>query len=97
MNVPRKNAVHPSQGLFETKTERTAAYAADTAIISKFDAFIVVATRNENNKMHTATTTSCTVDVDWGPNTTSGTTRKTPVMSVVIKRPRKLEREAEFW
>lgn len=97
MNVARKNVVHPSQDLLETKTESTAAYAADTVIISKFDAFIIVATRNENNKMHTAITTSWAVDVDWGPNAASGTTRNTPVMSVVITRPRKLERGAEFW
>ncbi|KAI7777647.1 TPR-like protein [Diaporthe eres] len=64
-------------------------WAATTAIISKFDAFIIVATRNENTNMHKATTTNCPVEVDAGLNTTNGTTRKRPVMIVVIRRPRR--------
>lgn len=47
--------------------------------------------------MHTATTTTCTVGIDAGLKITNGTTRKRPVTTVVIRRPRMLEMVAELW
>lgn len=81
----------------ETKTTRTAAYAAEAAMVSWFEARVRRETTRENITMQTETVVKCASLLDCLDRTTNGTTRMGPAKRATRNRVRYSARSLVFW